>query len=69
MILPGLRKVNACLLAFGTLLIQLHRNNGRKYAYGKTCDQNEFLEKKKKSYYDFLHFYGFKHGRMSDTYR
>ena len=54
----GSPRVNVCLLAFGTLSVQLYWNDRCKYADGSSCDQDEFLEKTKKSYYDILYFYG-----------
>ena len=45
----GSPRVNACLLAFGTLLSS---------CIGTTGNQDEFVEKKKKSYYDILYLYG-----------
>ena len=38
--------------------VQLYWNDRCKYADGSSCDQDEFVEKKKKSYYDILYFYG-----------
>ena len=59
----GSPRINVGLLAIGTLLSSCIGTTGA------SGDKNEFLEKKKKPYYDILYLYGIQYGRLSDSHR